>query len=533
MGIFKIFGGEQAVNLYRQPQKQLLPNYVQLGSFVYNSSIVQFNQTNSRSSPVSTKLSNFNSHIALLTRAGSPTEWQFVFGSKEVLEKSDTFTNPSLQKYWESKEQYVVAIFRIQGGKRFLLKLQSLGVDTKGRNDHLAILALMYREFNSISLFCRNNNKSMSNERFSVYTVANKIKRITSAASVNVRGLYTNLSFSESKDKVVFSNETASYNVENFKQGFEAAFENAGAAHNETPEEPAEATTTPMYKDKRMPLAGLSKLTEHEGIYVPNGDWEVMNMAHKIAKAKIASNVLFVGISGTGKTSTPVAFAKVNKMNVFMMNCAVVRDPEEWFGRREAADGSTFFKKSEFIKAVEAGNTLIIMDEFNRVEPFMHNTLFPLLDHRRETIVDNEVIKVGEGTIFAATANMGVAFTGTFMVDAALANRFDAVITTGFLNSAVEKALLVERVGIDQASSNAIVDIVNAFRDMAKTGIDLPADISTRTSLKIAQMVLYSKLPMKKILDSVIFSFVDDTAVIKQMNDKISHIVASPTSEGV
>lgn len=373
----------------------------------------------------------------------------------------------------------------------------------------------------------------MSNERFSVYTVANKIKRITSPSSTNVRASFTNLMFSETVGSPVFKNETETYNGPTLKAIFESALEVTGATHNETSEETAEPTTIPMFKDGRMPLAGLSKLTEREGIYVPNGDWEVMNMIYKIAKAKIAANVLFVGLSGTGKTSTPEAFAKANKMKVFMMNCAVVRDPEEWFGRREAADGSTYFKKSEFIKAVEAGNTLIIMDEFNRVEPFMHNTLFPLLDHRRETIVDNEVIKVGNGTIFAATANMGVAFTGTFMVDAALANRFDAVITTGFLNSAVEKALLVDRVGIDAVSSDVIVNIVNAFRDMAKTGIDLPVDISTRTSLKIAQMVLYSKLPMKKILDSVIFSFVDDTAVIKQMNDKISHIFTSSTSEGV
>ena len=44
------------------------------------------------------------------------------------------------------------------------------------------------------------------------------------------------------------------------------------------------------------------------------------------------------------KTTLPILFA--NELGIFSlkMDCGTVRDPEEWFGKRGAANGATYFE---------------------------------------------------------------------------------------------------------------------------------------------------------------------------------------------
>jgi Holliday junction resolvasome RuvABC ATP-dependent DNA helicase subunit len=208
-----------------------------------------------------------------------------------------------------------------------------------------------------------------------------------------------------------------------------------------------------------------------------------MNMLKKNPNRPV--KVLVYGESGYGKTSLAQQIAYEAQMDCFRMNCALVRDPEEWFGQRSAKEGTTYFEKSEFIKRVEGGNCVIILDEFNRMEPWVGNSLYPLLDDDASTTIMNEVIKVGPNILFYATINLGFEYTGTFTVDAAMSNRFNFFMEVGEYDKTIEMSIISKRFPDIKNSTTieSIVDIGRAIRRLKLVGCTL------RTLIQVAEAV--------------------------------------------
>lgn len=206
-------------------------------------------------------------------------------------------------------------------------------------------------------------------------------------------------------------------------------------------------------------------------------------------------NMLLKGESGYGKTSTFKAVADWLGVECIYINCASLQDTEQWFGYYEARDGSTFFDPTEFTKAIRKGNCVVILDEFNRIEPWLHNSLMPILDHRRETTIHGENIKVGAGTIFAATINEGGKYSGTNTIDAAMLNRFDIAAEVTAPPSTVEVDILVKKFGT--VPKVELVKIVSTVNDLRKMGGDygLTVDVSTRSCEKMANLISLGLTP--------------------------------------
>lgn len=196
-----------------------------------------------------------------------------------------------------------------------------------------------------------------------------------------------------------------------------------------------------------------------------------------------AVKLMMMGPSGYGKTTLPALFAERTGMRYLRMNCAGIRDPEEWFGYREAVEGSTVFVRSEFIKAAEEGNVVLVLDEFNRLEPWLHNTLFPLLDHDGKTVVHGEEFRLGPNVIVVGTINTGYRYTGTFELDEALLNRFELTLEVGPMPASAEELVLVKRTGCDPKVAKEIVKGAQVLRSSGVV-------CSTRTTLLMANMVV-------------------------------------------
>lgn len=175
----------------------------------------------------------------------------------------------------------------------------------------------------------------------------------------------------------------------------------------------------------------IERIEVIDGFYYPPAVKRVFTLANEVAKKEGMITLLMVGPSGYGKTTFPKRFAEKTGRNHIRVNCAAIRDPEEWLGFREAKDGTTVFEPTEFARAMQQGHSVIVLDEINRLEPWLHNTLFPLLDDDRATVVHNQRFEVAADTIFVLTLNQGVEFTGTFELDQAFINRVQATIHVG------------------------------------------------------------------------------------------------------
>lgn len=264
-------------------------------------------------------------------------------------------------------------------------------------------------------------------------------------------------------------------------------------------------------------------------VYIKDADRKLMTAVHKLAAVEHQA-VMMIGPSGYGKTTIPFAMAEEWGMDVIRWDCAQVRDTEEFFGYRGAKDGSTLdengdpiFIKTAFTKAVEKGNVVVILDELNRIDPYISNALFPLLDHAGETEVAGYDIKLGPNVIFFATINMGYQFTGTFELDAALTNRFIAKIVVDALPEDVEAKIIQARGGVSAEEARRIVKLMTGLRGLNNDGA-LSLDASTRVSLALAKLVGAGLDLRTAVVYSIINGISDEEA--KLVIDRVGYVLS-------
>lgn len=223
-------------------------------------------------------------------------------------------------------------------------------------------------------------------------------------------------------------------------------------------------------------------------------------------------NILLKGPSGYGKTTKLMAVAQELGLEVAMMDCSKILDTESWFGYQEAIEGSTVFVETEFTEKVRRGGCLVILDEMNRIEPQISNSLFPLLDTRRQTTVHGHDITVGPSVIFGFTVNLGIKYAGTYVIDAALLNRGTLAMKVGPAPQRVEFQMLrnfiPDAAWLSDMDINTILAVVTDMRKVVdRNNIDV--DVSTRSSLKLAELMA-AGLSIEDAVQGAIIEFAQD-----------------------
>ena len=125
-------------------------------------------------------------------------------------------------------------------------------------------------------------------------------------------------------------------------------------------------------------------------------------------------NLMFLGPSGCGKTMSVYAVKQVLDRPFFYFNMGATQDP------RGALIGNTHFKpevgtyvaESEFVKAIQTDNAIVLLDEISRAHPDASNILMTVLDKaqrylRLDEKPESPVIKVNPSVSFFLTANVG------------------------------------------------------------------------------------------------------------------------------
>ena len=222
-------------------------------------------------------------------------------------------------------------------------------------------------------------------------------------------------------------------------------------------------------------------------------------------------NVMLVGPHGCGKTETAIQYAARTGKPMLIMDCAHTREGYLWWGRMHVNSGTTFFKASDFFKAVEAGGHVILLDELNRVDSSVLSPLMPLLDARRMTHVPDtdRILRVGPGTVFFASMNEGAQYTGTAALDAAIQDRFSYRIEVDYLDKTQEVKVLVARTGLSKTEATKLVELAGAVRKKAVGfGATLTQTISTRQLIATAK--LYQKMGVTALDYSIASHFPAD-----------------------
>jgi MoxR-like ATPase len=201
------------------------------------------------------------------------------------------------------------------------------------------------------------------------------------------------------------------------------------------------------------------------------------------------------------------------------MDCGTVRDPEEWFGKRGASGGATYFEPSSLVKAITDG-AVIILDELNRVQPYIQSTLYGILDDTRQVVIHESVVRVNPKTTFIATINEGVKYSGTFRLDEALRQRFDFFVNVDYPDNEIAVYSSV----IERDTAEVILTIMNQVRILDMQN-NWGLDASTRTGMKIAKLMSSFGFSIDEALKYAVYNSIHDAVVKKNIVDAVNSLV--------
>ncbi|WWT39459.1 AAA domain containing protein [Microcystis phage Mel-JY01] len=249
---------------------------------------------------------------------------------------------------------------------------------------------------------------------------------------------------------------------------------------------------------KTVAFINASVAVKPKRLIIPDNKWKFM-----VRTAIRAKNLLFTGPAGCGKTFAAYSVADSMQRPFFYFNLGATQDPRSTLiGNMHFTDGTgTDFIESEFIRAIKTPNAVILLDELSRAHPEAWNILMTALDvNQRYVRVDeardsaNNIVKVHDTVSFFATANIGMEYTSTRVLDRAITDRFQ-ILEMDYLNKDEQIQLLDEVVPKLREHSPellfSISDIYDTCMREARSGSGkISTAISTRVIIELAQTIM-------------------------------------------
>lgn len=261
-------------------------------------------------------------------------------------------------------------------------------------------------------------------------------------------------------------------------------------------EEPWEPEV-PAAESKGKKERGVVREIDHGYFYIPDEVNASLRTWVDLNDAGIRMHMFAVGPAGCGKTSVFEVLGKKIDKPVYKVDCASITSADKWLGHKDVRiterGPETTYVLSQFLRWISADGFepgIVVLDELTRLPGYLLNTLIPILDGSESVWVPELGISVRNDpkTLFAATANIGVGFTGTYGLDQALHDRFGATIEMTFPDPKEEQQILIKRTGVDDQQAKTLVEIGRQTRQKWDEQ-QLARPVSTRALLNAAHWV--------------------------------------------
>ena len=206
---------------------------------------------------------------------------------------------------------------------------------------------------------------------------------------------------------------------------------------------------------------------------------------------------MITGPAGCGKTLAVTTIAKAMDRPFFYFNLGATQDPRSSLigNTHFNKDTGTYFADSTFVRAIQTENSVILLDELSRAHPEAWNILMTVLDESQRYLRIDEspetpVVHVAKGVSFMATANVGVEYTSTRVIDRAIQDRFQ-ILEMDILTKE-QQANLINQIcpNLTEQTVDILTSIYSQIQIEVQSGSGkISTGISTRTILGAAALI--------------------------------------------
>jgi MoxR-like ATPase len=208
----------------------------------------------------------------------------------------------------------------------------------------------------------------------------------------------------------------------------------------------------------------------------PHFVWTEGILRHFILSQDTGENTFMGGDKGTGKSQSAAQWASRTGRPYVRYNFHKQTTADDYAGAQALENGSSLFKRGDFLQAYVSPATVILLDEISFANAGNLATLNGFLEADAVVNYGGMTHRKAQGVmIFGADNTMGNGdetgrYSGTTPMNSATLDRFSRIVPFTFMPLDLETKAVVNRTGCDPRLAEHVLKAINVARAKAKTG---------------------------------------------------------------